>query len=55
MNMQYGHCARCGAYERKRRMRPLYTAMSSSLPPKLLCYLCEGCFCALLDGLEIPG
>ena len=53
MNIQYAPCAKCGAIERKRKMRPLYSAPSSSLPPCLLCYLCESCYCTFLDEYEI--
>lgn len=52
-NNFYAHCAKCGRYERKREMRPLYSAVSSSMPPHLLCFLCESCYCAMLDELEI--
>ena len=49
----YTTCAKCGTVHRKREMRPLYSAISSSMQPKLLCYLCERCYCDLLDELEI--
>ena len=49
----YSSCAKCGTIHRKREMRPLYVADSNSLPPRLLCYLCQACYCILLDELEI--
>lgn len=59
MNSRYSHCAGCGRTHRKRDMHPLYTAVSSSMPPKILCYLCPDCFLQLLDGFSmyenIPG
>lgn len=53
MNSHYAHCAKCQEYSPKRFMRPIFTAASSSAPPKILCYLCENCYCGLLDYLEI--
>lgn len=53
MNSQYSHCAKCNSYNAKRSMRPIYTAQYSSLPPKILCYLCENCYCGLLDYLDV--
>lgn len=46
-------CSICRELDEKRRMKPLYTADSSSMPPKLLCYLCESCFCKLLDYIAV--
>lgn len=34
-------------------MRPIYSAVSSSMPAHILCYLCEGCYCSLFDEWEI--
>ena len=34
-------------------MRPIYSAVSSSMPVHILCYLCEGCYCSLFDEWEI--
>ena len=53
MNSRYAHCAKCQEYSPKRFMRPIFTSASSSAPPKILCYLCESCYCDLLDYLEI--
>lgn len=53
MNSRFAHCVMCGEMGEKRRMKPLYTADSSSMPPKLLCYLCESCFCKLLDYIAV--
>lgn len=49
----YTHCAKCGTFHRKRDMRAIYTAVSSYTPPKLLCHLCQSCYCTLLDEWEI--
>lgn len=48
----YSHCAKCGAVHQKREMRAIYTGRSS-MPPHLLCYFCEPCYCIFLDELEI--
>lgn len=53
MNSRLAYCAMCEAREEKRRMKPVYTADSSSMPPKLLCYLCESCFAELLDYIAV--
>ena len=53
INNRYAPCVKCGTVEPKRRMRPLFSAPSSSLPPRLLCYLCELCYCTFLDEYEI--
>lgn len=53
MNAYYTNCAKCQRYQSKRSMRPIYTACASSMPPKILCYLCENCYCGLLDYLEV--
>ena len=49
MNTHYAYCSNCQRYKPKKSMRPIYTALSSSMPPKILCYLCENCFVGLLD------
>ena len=49
----FAACPRCGAVERKSRMRPLYTADGSSLPPHLMGYLCESCFADLLEWADL--
>nr|DAQ00373.1 MAG TPA: transcription factor IIS-like protein [Caudoviricetes sp.] len=46
-------CPRCGRTQLKRMMRPLYTAESSSMPPRLLCYMCENCYLRFLEEYEI--
>lgn len=53
MHLWFERCAVCGEMLPKMRMRPLYTSLRSSNPPRLLCYLCESCFCGLLDQLEV--
>lgn len=53
MNLHYAYCAKCDKFELKRKMRPLYTATSSSMPPRILCCFCESCFAALLDDLGV--
>lgn len=51
-NNWYTNCAKCGKYGRKKEMRLLYSGRSS-MPPNILCYLCEFCYCELLDTLEV--
>ena len=53
MNTHYAHCANCQRYQPKQSMRPIYTAHTSSMPPKILCYLCETCYWGLLDYLGV--
>ena len=53
MNTHYAHCANCQRYQPKQSMRPIYTAHTSSMPPKILCYLCENCYWGLLDYLGV--
>ena len=53
MNNRYANCSKCGILREKRRMRPIYSASSSSMPPHLLGYLCNGCYCLLLDTFEL--
>lgn len=53
MNVHYTVCAKCGIRDLKRKMRPLYSAISSSMPPRLLCYFCEPCYCNFLEENEI--
>jgi hypothetical protein len=45
----YSVCPKCHKRLLKRDMQPLYTAKFSSLPPKILCYLCEDCFVEFLE------
>lgn len=49
----FAACPRCGAVERKSRMRPLYAADGSSLPPRLMGYLCGDCFADLLEWADL--
>ena len=50
----YAHCAKCGKVQRKMDMKKLYASVGTSCPvPKILCHLCQSCFCALLDELEV--
>lgn len=52
MHNWYTHCAKCGRTGLKREMQAIYTS-ASSMHPRLLCYLCQSCYCTLLDELEI--
>jgi hypothetical protein len=52
-HLWYSNCAKCGIVHRKRDMRPIYSASASSMPPHLLCFLCQNCYCNLLDEWEI--
>ena len=47
-------CPECGRVGEKKEMRPLFTAETRYAPPRILCYLCQSCFCRLLDKWEIP-
>ena len=47
-------CPRCGKLGKKREMKKLYVAVGIYNPtPKILCHICQSCFCALLDEWEI--
>ena len=46
----YASCAKCGERDMKRNMIALRIG---NYNPKLLCWLCQSCFCALLDELEV--
>lgn len=52
MHNWYSPCAQCGRIGLKREMQAIHTGRSS-MPPKLLCYLCESCYCKWLEELEI--
>lgn len=52
-NNQITECQLCGEAMKKRVMRPIYTAESSSMPPRILCYLCQRCYWDFLEDLEI--
>lgn len=49
----YAYCAKCGKVQEKKEMRRLYTTEHTYGTPKILCFLCQSCFCALLDELEV--
>lgn len=49
----YTRCPKCGRTGRKMEMRPIFTAQTRYAPPKILCYLCEACFCDLLEEWEV--
>lgn len=53
MNNQIAECPICGEIAKKRSMRPIYTAQSSSMPPHILCYLCQRCYVDSLEDREI--
>ena len=48
----YAHCAKCGRLQEKKVMQKLYIG-DRYHAPKILCHLCQLCFCALLDELEV--
>lgn len=49
----YAHCAKCDKLQEKKRMRRLLTTDHAYGTPHILCFLCESCFCALMDELEV--
>ena len=49
----YAHCAKCGRMQEKKRMQRLLYVADRYGTPRILCFLCEPCFCTLLDEWEI--
>lgn len=49
----YAACAKCGRVREKKTMNRLYYSVERYGTPKVLCFLCESCFCTLLDEWEI--
>lgn len=46
----FAECAKCHRHQMKRNMVSVKVGAYS---PKQLCWLCSGCFAALLDYLEV--
>lgn len=46
----YAECAKCGKWKLKREMQAIKVG---NYNPKHLCWLCDGCFAAMLDELEV--
>lgn len=52
-NNRYALCAKCFIAQEKKEMRKILTAEHYYGTPRILCHLCQACFCALLDELEV--
>lgn len=46
-------CARCKRVGDKRDMQRLFIEKQRYACPTILCFLCQSCFCALLDEWEV--
>lgn len=51
-NYHMSNCQRCGKYDYKKNMRPIYTGTTSGTP-KIICFLCESCFLMFLEEYEV--